>query len=331
MNSPRTIPIVVLALSVFASGSVLSACPPPQTKSSSSDSDINAIGHRDVGKGINLYSLDKEKELSQQLAHEVERSSRLIDDPVLTAYLDRIAQNIAKNSDARFPITIRVIDSDAIDAITLPGGFQFINAGLILQTQGEAELAGVLAHGIAHTAIRSTTMEATKGELIRFSTIPFPLILLGPGGWAGYGLYEGLNLSIPVTYFKYRRDAERAADYFGLQYLYKAGYDPECFSRFLERLWPLAAAGNKTIPTTFSPYPPLQERVAYMKKEIATILPLRDSAVISSAEFEEMKARLRAWKAKEMIRPEGNQGKPALRKLGDHPPPDPLMQMPNCE
>jgi len=328
MNSSRTIPLVVLALSVFALGSLLSACPPPQTKSSPSDSDINAIGHRDVGKGINLYSLDKEKELGKQLAHEVERSSRLIDDPVLTAYLDRIAQNIAKNSDARFPITIRLIDSDAINAFTLPGGFQYINTGLLLQTAGEAELAGVLARGIAHTAIRSTTVEVTKGELMQLSTIP--LILLGTSGWAGNGSYNGLNLSIPVTYLKYRRDAERAADYFGLQYLYKAGYDPESFSRFLERVWPLGS-GSKTIPKTFSPYPPLAERVAYMKKEIAALLPPRDGAIVSSHEFEEMKARLRTWKSKELIGPEGNQGKPTFRKPADHPTPNPLTQVPDCE
>src|SRR5260370_30058634 len=232
MASPRTIPIAILVLAVFASGSVLSASPPPQAKITPSDSDINAIGQRNVGKGINLSSLDKEKELGKQLAREVERSPRLIDDPVLTAYLDRIAQNIAKNSDVRFPITIRVIDSEAIDAFTLPGGFQYINTGLLLQTAEEAELAGVLARGIAHTAIRTSTQEATKGEFMQLATIP--LILLGPGGWAGYGNYQGANLAIPVTYLKYRRDAERAADYFRLKYLYKADYDPTCFSGFLE-------------------------------------------------------------------------------------------------
>jgi predicted Zn-dependent protease len=220
-----------------------------------------------------------------------------------------------------------VIDSEEINGLTLPGGFQFINKGLFLQSEGEAELAGVIAHGIAHTAIRSTTIEATKGEFMELATIP--LILLGAGGWAGSGTYQAMDLSIPLTYLKNRRDAERSADYFGLQYLYKTGYDPESFPRFLERVWPLAAARSKDVPKTFSPYPPLQERVAYMKKEIAAILPLRDSAVISSAEFEEMKARLRAWKSKEMIGPEGNQGKPALRKPGDHPPPDPLTLMPN--
>jgi len=328
MSPCRAISSIILGLAVLASASPLTAGPVPQTKASPSDSDINAIGHRDVGKGVNLYSLDKEKQLGGLLAREVERSSRLIDDPVLAAYLDRIAQNIAKNSDARFPITIRVIDSEEINGFTLPGGFQFINKGLFLQAEGEAELAGVLAHGIAHTAIRSSTKEATKGEFIQLATIP--LILLGSDGWAGFGTYEGMNLSIPLTYLKYRRDSERAADYFGLQYLYKAGYDPESFSRFLERVWPLGS-GSKTIPKTFSPYPPLAERVAYMKKEIAAIMPRHEDAIVSSSEFQEVKERLRAWKSKEIVGREGNQGKPTLRKPADHPVPDPPTQVPDCE
>lgn len=140
-----------------------------------------------------------------------------------------------------------------------------------------------------------------------------------------------MDLSIPLTYLKNRRDSERAADYFGLQYLYKAGYDPESFPRFLERVWPLAATGSKAIPKTLNPYPPLTERVAYMKKEIATILPPRDGAIVSSAEFDEMKARLLAWKSKQMTGPEGNQAKPMLRKPADHSTLGPITLMPDCE
>lgn len=290
--------MVILAVAILGSGSALSARPAPQIKSSRTDEDINAIGRRNVGKGVNLYSLDKEKALGKQLAQEVERSSRLIDDPVVTEYLNRMGQNVAKNSDAQFPITIRVIDSDVLNAFTLPGGFQYINKGLILQTEGEAELAGVLARGIAHTAIRSATMEATKGELLQLATIP--LIQLGSGGWAGYGTYHDLNLAIHVTYLKFLRDAELAADFFGLQYLYKAGYDPECFSRFIERVWPLTAAG-KSIPKAFSPYPPVPERLQNMKMEIARILPQRGAAIVSSSEFQQIMDRLHAWQPEKTI------------------------------
>jgi len=305
-----------LALAVSCSGTVLGAHPSPQRKPSLSDEDINAIGHRNVGKGTNLYSLEMEKKLGEQLAKEVERSSKILGDPVVTEYINRNGQKIAQNSDARLPITIRVIDSDETNAFTLPGGFQYINTELILHTESEAELAGVLARGVAHTAIRSSTMEATKGELMQLSTIP--LILLGPGGWTGYGTYDGQNLAIPLTYLKFHRDAERAADFYGLQYLYKASYDPDCLVHFLERGLPQSAK-DKKIPQPFSLYPPPPERLESMKKEIAKILPHQDGAIVTTAEFQEIKARLRAWKAKQAAGPERDPSKPTLRKPATNP------------
>ncbi len=297
MRSQRLATAVILPLVALAAMSLSSASAIAQSKRTSSQEDISAIDHRSLGKGPNLYSLEGEKKLGEQLALEVARSSKLLDDIVVNEYINRLAQKIAQNSGARFPITVRVLDSDVIDAFVLPGGIQYINKGLILQTEGEAELAAVLAHGIAHTAIRSATMEATKGELMQLATIP--LILLGPGGWAGYGL----NLAIPVNYLKFRRDAERAADYFGLQYLYKAGYDPESFSRFLARVWPQVSAG-KNIPKAFNPFPPIPERVQAMKKEIETMLPPQESAIVSSSEFEEIRERLRAWALRKAIEPD---------------------------
>jgi beta-barrel assembly-enhancing protease len=316
MNSRPTIPILVLAVAAFASGRVLSARPAPQTKQSSPDSDLNAIGHRNVGQGVNLYSLDRENHLGKQLAQEVQRSSKLIDDPIVTAYLDHIVQNIAKNSDSQFPITVRVIDSDMIDAFTLPGGFQYINSGLILEAEGEAEIAGVLAHGIAHTALRSSTKEATKVEMTQLASIP--AMLQGPFGWAGYDFCDNLNLAIPLTYLKYRRDAQLAADYFGLHYLYEAGYDPESYTVFLARAWPQTQKG-KNISKVFSTFPPLPERLQHLNKEIATILPQRDGAIVSTSEFQEIKERLRVWNLQKVLNPNQNDRKPILRKLTDDP------------
>src|SRR5438094_10643280 len=159
-----------------------------------SKEDVEAIGNRSVGKGVNLYSLEREISLGKSLAQEVERSSKMIDDPVVTEYVNRVGQNLVRNSDARVPFTIKVIDSDEVNAFALPGGFFYVNSGLILRAQEESELAGVMAHEIAHVAARHGTKNATKGELMQLASIP--LILLGPGGWAGYGLYEGLNLAI---------------------------------------------------------------------------------------------------------------------------------------
>ncbi len=307
---------VLLPLAALAALSLSPASAIAQSQRTRSDEDINTIGHRSVGKCPNLYSLEREKKLGEQLAQDVERSSKLLDDVVVSEYINRLAQKIAQNSDARLPITVRVLDSDVINALVLPGGFQYVNKGLILQTEGEAELAAVLAHGIAHTAIRSATKNATKGELMQLATIP--LILLGPGGWAGYDLFEGLNLAIPVNYLKFRRDAEREADFFGLQYLYKAGYDPESFSRFIERVWPKVSAG-KNIPKAFSPFPPMPERVRAIKKEIETMLPHQESAIVSSSEFEEIRERLRACALQKATGTDENRGKPTLRKPTDEP------------
>jgi predicted Zn-dependent protease len=183
-----------------------------------------------------------------------------LDDPAATQYIERVAQNVANNSDARIPITARVIDSDSLNALTLPGGYQYLNRGLLFRLEGEGELASVLARGIAHTVLRSATREATKGQLTQLSTIP--LILMGPPGSSS----SGLSLAIPLTQLKERRDEELDADYFGMQYLYKAGYDPECFTSFVQRIWGAGAATTEKVPKVMSTYPPLDERLAAAKR-----------------------------------------------------------------
>ncbi len=256
-----------------------------------SKEDIEAIGNRNVGKGVNFYSLEKEIALGKQLAQEVERSSKMIDDPVVTEYVNRVGQNLVRNSDARVPFTIKVIDSDEVNAFALPGGFFFVNSGLILRAQEESELAGVMAHEISHVTLRHGTKNATKGEIMQLATIP--LILLGPGGWAGYGLYQGLNLAIPITYLKFSRDAERQADYFGLQYMYKAGYDPNSYVTFFERIQADDKRRPGTIPKVFSTHPPTPERIEKTQQEIASILPARQEYIVTTSEFDQVKSRLR--------------------------------------
>src|SRR3981189_788211 len=166
-----------------------------------SKEDVEAIGNRNVGKGVNLFSLEREIALGKSLAQDVEKSSKMIDDPVVTEYVNRVGQNLVRNSDARVPFTIKATDSDEVNAFALPGGFFFVNSGLTLRAQEESELAGVMAHEISHVTARHGTKNATKGELMQLATIP--LILLGPRGWAGYGIYQGLNIAIPLTYLKF--------------------------------------------------------------------------------------------------------------------------------
>lgn len=268
----------------------------PEWKPSKSDADISAIGNRDVGKGLDFYSLEHEKDLGKELAKQIERTSKLVNDPMILGYVDSVGQRLARNSDVRMPVTFRVIDTDFAGAFTLPGGFQYVDRGLLVRLESEAELAGVLAHGLGHTAMRSATKRATKEEITQLALIPAMIYV--PVDWPGTSLQPaGMNFMIPVTYLKRERLEELAADYFGLQYVYVTGYDPEAYVDLMQRVSPQPPSGKKTDP--FSNSPPLAVRLAAMQKEIAAILPKKDDAVVSTSEFRSFQEHVLAWKPKQ--------------------------------
>src|SRR5881296_2838657 len=169
--------------------------------------DPDEIGNRDVGKGVNFYSIEKEIALGKQLAQEVERQAKIVDDPVIAEYVNRVGQNLVRNSDAKVPFTIKVLDSEEVNAFALPGGFFFVNSGLMLKAESEAELAGVMAHEIAHVAARHGTKQATRGEIANIATIP----LIFMGGWAGYAIRQGMSLAIPLGFLKFTQSMESEA------------------------------------------------------------------------------------------------------------------------
>src|SRR5437764_2754946 len=206
--------------------------------------DPEEIGNRDVGKGVNFYSLEKEIALGKQLAQEVERQAKIIDDPVIAEYVNRVGQNLVRNSDAKVPFTIKVLDSEEVNAFALPGGFFFVNSGLILKADNESELAGVMAHEIAHVAARHGTRQATRGTIINYASIP----LIFMGGWTGYAIRQGAGLAIPLGFLTFSRGFESEADLLGLEYLYKTGYDPTSFVDFFEKI----QSKEKTKPGTKS-------------------------------------------------------------------------------
>src|ERR1700748_2135217 len=168
------------------------------------EKDPDEIGNRDVGKGVNFYSIEKEIALGKGLAQQVEKEAKIIDDPVIAEYVNRVGQNLVRNSDAKVPFTIKVIDTEEVNAFALPGGFFFVNSGLLLKADSEAELAGVMAHEIAHVAARHGTRQATRGEIAQLATIP----LIFMGGAAAYGIYEASGLIIPVSFLKFSRSFE---------------------------------------------------------------------------------------------------------------------------
>jgi predicted Zn-dependent protease len=285
----------------------------PNVKPGSID-DVNAIGNRGVGKGLDFYSLEHEIALGKQLAQEVDRQAKFIDDPVVTEYVNRVGQNIVRNSDAQVPFTIKVIDSDVVNAFALPGGFFYINSGLILDADEESELAGVMAHEIAHVCARHGTKQATKGQIAQIAMIPAMIFI--PYTWTGYAIYQGMNFAIPLTFLKFTRDEERQADYLGLQYMYKAGYDPNSFIAFFEKVEALEKKQPGTIPKVFSDHPPTPDRVEASEKEIATILPARSEYIVSTSEFDMVKRRLQMIESGQKLK-DKDPNKPSLRKRTD--------------
>src|SRR5579871_3900807 len=221
--------------------------------------DPDAIGNRDVGKGVNFYSLEKEIALGKQLANEVERQAKIINEPVIAEYVNRVGQNLVRNSDAKVPFTIKVIDSEDVNAFALPGGFFFVNSGLILKADSEAELAGVMAHEIAHVAARHGTRQATRGEIANMATIP--LILLTYGTWTGYGIYQAASVLVPIGFLKFSRGFESEADMLGLEYMYKSGYDPTAFVDFFEKVETLEKRKPGTMAKVFSTHPMTDDRI----------------------------------------------------------------------
>jgi len=267
---------------------LLLAAPCAIAKNKDPEHDPEQIGNRDVGKGVNFYSIEREIGLGKEMALETERQAKMIDDSVVTEYVNRLVQTVAHNSDAKVPFTIKVVDSDEVNAFALPGGFMFVNTGLILKADNEAELAGVLAHEIAHVAARHGTRQATRGQLINYGTIP----LIFMGGWAGYAVRQAVSLAVPMGFLKFSRNMETEADLLGLQYMYKAGYDPTEFVNFFERVETLEKRKPGTVSKLFSTHPMTGDRIRAAQKTIQQDLKSAPQYVVDTSEFHDVRTRL---------------------------------------
>lgn len=276
-------------------------------------SDVDAIGNRNVGKrGLgDWYSTDTEMKMGKQYAMMVEQTARMVQDPVINEYVNRIGQNLVRNSDAKVPFTIKVIDSDEINAFALPGGFFYVNSGLILAADEEAELAGVMAHEIAHVAARHAMQQMTRIQYANLATIP----LIFVGSW---GVYEAasmaINLALPLTFMKFSRGFESEADYLGVQYMYKTGYDPQAFISFFEKIEAKDKKKPGTLARAFSSHPPTPDRIAKTQEEIKKILPTQPQYIVSTSEFDAVKARLAAIENRKKAIPNTDINKPTLRR-----------------
>jgi len=271
--------------------------------------DPDEIGNRDVGKGVNFYSIEKEIALGKGLAQQVEREAKIVNDPVIAEYVNRLGQNLVRNSDAKVPFTIKVIDTEEVNAFALPGGFFFVNSGLILKADSEAELAGVMAHEIAHVAARHGTRQATRGEIAQLATIP----LIFMGGWTGYGIQQAASVAIPIGYLSFSRGFESEADLLGLEYMYKSGYDPGAFVDFFEKIQSLEKKKPGTMAKVFSTHPMTEDRIRTAQKNIQEYLKERPEYVVTTSEFNDVKARLMAMHNKRKVDTQ-DPNRPTLRK-----------------
>jgi predicted Zn-dependent protease len=280
--------LVHLRSSVSLTLAFLMAAPFAAFPRDNKEKDPDAIGDRNVSGKVNFYSLEKEMALGKGLAQQVERQSKIINDPVIAEYVNRVGQNLVRNSDAKVPFTIKVIEDPTVNAFALPGGFFFVDSGLILKADSESELAGVMAHEIAHVAARHGTRQATRGELAQLSMIPLYIM----GGPVAYGLYQASGLLIPMTFLKFSRSFEAEADYLGVQYMYKAGYDPTSFVDFFEKIQTLEKRKPGTMSKMFATHPPTDDRIVKAQKEIADVLKARPEYVVTTSEFDDVKSRL---------------------------------------
>ncbi|MGA9929489.1 MAG: M48 family metallopeptidase [Terriglobales bacterium] len=285
---------------------------PSKVKHDGGEDDVDAIGNRKIGgRGLgDWYSLETEIRMGKQYAMQVENSVKLVQDPVVNEYVNRIGQNLVRNSDAQVPFTIKVIDSDEVNAFALPGGFFYVNSGLILAADEEAELAGVMAHEISHVAARHGMRQMTRANIAQIATIP----LIFVGGGIGYGIYEAAGLGLPLTFMKFQRNFEAEADYLGLQYMYKTGYDPQAFISFFEKIQAKEKKKPGTISKAFASHPQTPDRIAASQKEIATILPARPQYIVSTSEFDDVKARLAMIENRHKVIEEKDGNRPSLRR-----------------
>ena len=299
--------------------------PPKEAKPDKYDAEH--IGERGIGGGLNMYSLERERSLGASMAASIDRHIKFYPDPEVYDYLNGLAQKIARHSDSQMPLTIRVIDSPDMNVFSLPGGYLYINKGLIVELDSEAELAGLIAHEIAHIAARHGTRLATRKYAWNMVSVPISYAA-GPAGMA--------TQLVPLTFKKFSRDAELEADLLALQYQNDAGYDPQAYLDALERwnskekqrnahrekVQPLFSWAGKIpfhhqIAGSFSNYPGTEERITKIQSEMATHVPPRDDYIIDTNDFQEIKAKLQ-WEDRPILRRhapgEGNINAPVLRR-----------------
>jgi predicted Zn-dependent protease len=293
-----------------------SVTPPPKpvkTYHDGSIRDIDAVGNRNIGcqRSIsNWYSLERQVAMGRSYSQQIEATSKMISDPVITEYINRVGQNLVRNSDALVPFTIKIVETDDINAFALPGGFFYVDSGLILAADNEAELAGVMAHEIAHVAACHAAREMSRGQLMNLASIP----LIFVGGGIGYAVQSIAGLAMPMGFLKFTRTFESEADFLGIEYMYKAGYDPQALTAFFEKVKVLEKHKPGTLAKAFDTHPQTPDRIEKTQKEINTLLPPLAEYKVDTSEFQEVKERLAQLENRHKLNGGEGGDRPTLRR-----------------
>jgi predicted Zn-dependent protease len=273
--------------------------------------DVGEIGNRKVAHK-SIISEEKEIAVGKQYSTEIERTAKLLSDPVINEYVNRVAQNVARNSDLKIPLTVKVIDDPTINAFALPGGFLFVNTGLLMAAEEEDQVAGVVAHEIAHVAARHWASQMTKMTFAQFAMLP---LIFVPMSYPVYmGVMEAYMQGVPMAFLKFNRGAEAEADYLGIQYMYKAGYDPNSYVAFFGKVMDEERRMPGSMPSVFMDHPPTGDRIIKSEEEIKQILPQREQYLVSTSEFDDVKGRLQQVVSNRKKMKAGDSGGPTLRK-----------------
>ena len=272
--------------------------------------DVNDIGNRKVAHW-SLISQEKEIAIGKQYADQIDKQAKILKDPVVNEYINRVAQNIARNSDLTIPLTIKIIDDPAINAFTLPGAFMYINTGTILAADEEDEIAGVIGHETGHAAARHWANTMSKATIMQFSMIPLMFIPMTAAVYMG--VMEAYMNGVPLAFLKFSRAEEKQADFLGLQYMYKAGYDPNAFVGFFGKVMDEERRNPGSMAKVFADHPPTGDRIIAAEEEIQKILPKRPEYLVSTSEFDDVKARLQSVITQHKRQKKDDSG-PTLRK-----------------
>jgi predicted Zn-dependent protease len=239
--------------------------------------------------GVDLYSIPQEMELGRRMAAELETQARIVHDPIIAEYVNRLGQNLAKQADAPFPLTVKMIRSSEINAFTLPGGYVYVNSAIFMMADNEAEFASVVAHEIGHAAARHATRQESRGRLAKMIGTPLGMLIPGLGGLLAR---QAEGIAAPIASLHFSRAFEIEADRLSVHYLYGAGYDPAASIDMFERIASTERATPGRVAKLFLSHPPTRDRIAKTQREIRKLNPERGSYVLNTSEFEVVRKRL---------------------------------------